>query len=457
MASSNMVSYSSLSNDASVIRILPTQTIPIESLLDFTSSNINPNPNVITIYHLGIGSKVFGNDIKSTDPKFKRNHEFPQYIKNLMFNPKKQLSPEFIYGLSSKKINIRVVLILIDPYYHTNPVLEGLEYEMSNLTKLEENSHNIEDNSFKQTSITSILEPVVIPNDITEAQVLSFLKLLKHFEEFYPILVNIMDCSSITVSNLFSDTLSNTLSNTSSNTIDDTLSKNKVHITYPKCLLLDHETQYLPIITINNKSKGLELGLGLTIKKELNIRWINLDDDNDKINDLLFVSEYCYYSLNTFNLLKSLLKEYAKNYMLIGIYKLWTSTLYTNDYVFKSNFPYKNNLITINMSKISFEEFARMWKIHQGFRDLPIFNSHYDSRMYTNFIKYFINKYEQHDGISYMGIEPKLEDLLKLESHIEFTYLTKYFPDCKKYVSLTNETMIRNYLRLFLEENDVSI
>ena len=448
--------------------IFKTPIVDINNVLNYIVSNVNPSRIVLTVYTIIIGSKTDSIALETTDLDWKRNHECPKFVENLFVNPSLQFSPEFCHYLSDNaehsEITIRQVLLLIDPLYARKNELKGLDFVISKLDKEMGVSsvadlkselvikHKLHHNEYRTTTITSILEPVVVPCDITQKQVLSLIKTIKGLSAFYPVLCNIMDCSSNTIPNIFYDS------------IDSVNPLNLIHITYPKCLLIDTQLQYLPIITLYKKEicDGSELcdsygscgsdgsadsdDVELVFKKTLSIRWINYHNDSKLVSDLLSVSDYCPYSKRTYDFIATLYKINTIEYSLVSLYKLWGITTYTINYKFNYNriFNYDRieggresgcdgrnsieNEMLINFKDLSFEEFARYWKLYKGFRDLQPFNYGYDIEILNKFITNFINKYNDREGYSYLGINPSIIDFLKLEAFDIFNTLAHYFP-----------------------------
>ncbi len=213
----------------------------------------------------------------------------------------------------------------------------------------------------------------------------------------------------------------------------------------------------------------------------MSVRWINYHNDSKLVNDLLSVSDYCPYSKRTYDFIATLYKVNTIEYSLVSIYKLWGITTYTINYKFNYNriFNYDRieggresrggdgcldsssiagieNVMLINFKDLSFEEFARYWKLYKGFRDLQPFNYGYDIEILNKFITNFINKYNDREGYSYLGINPSIIDFLKLEAFEIFNTLAHYFPKDSKYCSDIPENITRNSIKEYLFENGVS-
>ena len=437
-----------------------TKTIDIKDLNSHIVSNLDPSPNTITIYHFIIGSKTEQNTLDGLDPFGKRNHECPNFVENLLFNPEAQFSPHLINGFSNhKEITIRQVLILIDPLYNIRPEPLGLLSIISHLGKDLTVRHIIEHNHVNHTSIVSKLEPVLVPNDITEQHLLGMIRTIKSLSHFYPMIVNIMDCSSNVANKMFCDSIDNNVS--------------WIYITKPNCLINDKNSIYMPMITLDGygdvinemdefdevECKTREIELFANVNNKLNIRWVNYNIDVKHIDDLKTIYDVCPYSKNMYNFIINLYKVNSIEYSLYSIYKLWTYTTYTLDYQFDGSISgvcsASNKSITVNLSTINFEDFARYWKLYKAFRDLSLFNFEYDKLIIHKFIDYFCNKYTNKTGLSYLGITPSIVDFIKLEAFEIFKILIEYFPENTKYMVHNHESFQRHAIKSYLDDNGV--
>jgi hypothetical protein len=440
--------------------------ININELYDYVVSTIEPKKYNITIYHFIIGSKFFEADFRNDTLTIKRNHEYPKVVENFLIDPQSQLSPEFISNLSNyNEITILQKLFLIDPYYKIKPEPLGLISKLKELQQLSEipncvissnnilNSisitHNIKHNEFKNTKLISKLEAVIVPDYINEKQLLSLLRITKYFSILYPIIINIMDCSSLVATNIYRDSI-------------NSYTNNWCNVSKPYCLLNDSKTQFLPILTIDNLDSNLDSNPEqceqptdkLFTYNKINIRWMNYVTDNKSIDDLKSVSDFCAHSYNTYKYLTTQYKTLTIDYSMYSLYKLWSYTTYTNEHTFNDILP-SNKTITANMSKLSFFEFASYWKINKNFRNLIIFNNGFDIEIINKFIDNFVNKYINKEGLSYLGINPSIVDILKLEAFEIFSIIIKYFPNDSKYISDIPSNIQRNLIREYLIENDV--
>lgn len=405
------------------------KTIKHDDLLQYVISNINTKE--ITIYHFIIGSKMHhfisdpDNTMQTLHP---RNHECPQIVKNLFFNPEIQFSPEFYYNLSNHEtIIIRQVLFLIDPMYNTYPEIEGFYDVFKCKMPYLITKHTVEHNEFKKTYIVTKIDPIVIPERITEQQILNVLEVIESFGKFTPILVNIMDCSSSTVKELY-------VNNTS----------NRDYITQPNCLLIDTQTQYLPIITLDNISKRFSSNGKVLSQEEhtrseiyntnniLCIRWSNYNEDVGYLEDLKGISDICPYSKRTYDFLITNYKDYHCNNSLVAICKIWSLTRVTKDYEFQNPYPHYTgfDLVKINFNTESFQIFALYWHSHKEFRNmvLEVMDPYFKYNI-KKFIDILVKKFHNHPKMHLNKYN--IVDILKVEAFEIFKLLDKYFPEDK--------------------------
>jgi hypothetical protein len=420
--------------------------IDIKTIKEHILSNISTSSNTITVYHFIIGSKSYEQDF-SIDPLLQtfrpRNHECPKIVENLLFNPDLQISPDILKNELKlyEDITIRQVLFLIDPAYMKNPIPVGLISVINGLPLDLTIEHNLEN-----INIKSILEPIIVPCDITEKHVLELIKTLEMFRSIYPIIINIMDCSSNTCLNIYSDSIGSIT--------------NWLYITKPKCLIDDTELQYIPMLTFENSCADAvsESPDSLFTSNKLNVRWINWKDDSMIIKDINYdMYTNCIYTKNFYEFLVRIYKVETFEYSLFLINKLWGITTYTSNHTinYRQNVGSRFNTsqdININFSKLTFEEFAKYWNCKE-FRDLPPFNYDYDFIIFCKFIDNFIKKYSNGIGYSYLGLNPSIVDFLKVEALEIFTTLANYFIRDKKYLSDDYKTVSRDSIKKYLLEN----
>lgn len=433
--------------------------VNINDLLDYINSNVSTSRDTFTIYHFIVGS--YANN---------SNHECPQIVKNLLFNPEMQLSPLIINDIQNtcgKDIIIRQVLVLIDPEYKGQPLPLGLLSIIGDLPLDLTITHNLE---YLNMNIKSVLEPIIVPNDINEEQIIEILKLLTEFRKYYHIIINIMDCSSNTCNNIYANSIDR------SKGID-----NFIHITNPECLINDSKLQYIPIMTIVDNIIKPEESLFKT--KGFSIRWVNYEDDSQLIDDLNheYETHRCPYSIIMYNSIVTLYKVKTIIYSFASLFKLWGFTTITIDYMFdeitnissfqpihdkqkgnqsssqsssqSSNQPKQ---LVIKFSKLSFEEFATLWKKNKNFRELDMFKYCYNNLIFNKFINYFTNKYTNKEGFSYLGLNPSIVDFIKIEAYEIFHNLSKYFIINDKYLAPSADMVSMDFIKQYLAENEIS-
>ena len=437
--------------------------LDIKLLKQHILSKASTEPNTITVYHFIIGSKAYEYDFskesiakQSSRP---RNHECPKIVENLLFNPDLQLSPLIINNQHKKytDITIRQVLILIDPAYKSQPVPVGLLSVINDLPLELTIEHNLE-----HIDIKSILEPIIVPDDITEAHIFELLKIIKSFKELYNVVVNIMDCSSNTCPNIYANNITTFLN----------ITDNWIHITKPKCLIDDTELQYIPIIEFSKEKIKSDISVddeSLFTHNKINVRWINCKDDLQTISSMKpVVYINCPYSRNLYDYIIRLYKIETIEYSIFSINKLWAVTTYTLDYTINipgfSGFasgdnPGAGRNVIVNFTRLSFEDFAKYWR-YKEFKALAPFNYDYDFIIFCKFIDNFIAKYTNRIGVSYLGLNPSIVDFLKAETYEIFNSLTKYFPSDMKYLPLNYESVSsvsRESIKQYLIDNGVAL
>ena len=451
--------------------------INIDELNDYVLYNLDTHEQSISIYNIIIGSKTQIDTIDNIDPNICRNHEFPKFVENLMFKPELQMSPSFIQKLSSyKDFTIIQYLFLIDPAYniekyreHSKPVglLAGISLLPDNLIV----KHNIINN----TLLTVMLKPIIVSYDITEQQIESVLELIYSLGNFYSLLVNILDCSSNTILKMYCKNIDNQQSN------------NKLHLTLPECLLIDSRPQYLPIITYNenvithnentiiNNTNTINTINTINTTNTINItnitntatqkqffRWINYRDDSHLIQYYKEIASFCTIVNNTLKLIIILYKQSAVENSLISLHKLWVFTTYSTDYKIKNkninsansaNSANSDSTINFSNPNFSFSDFASYWKNNDDFRCLSLFD--YDSNpiILKKYITYFVNKYHNITGTSYLGLNPSIVDYIKLEAFEIIKTLEYYYPNDIKYVTDVAANITRNNIRDYLTNN----
>jgi len=415
-------------------------------------SKANAAPKVrfsyLDIYSFHIGSATNISYLESHDPQTQRNHEFSQFTENLLYNPLSQMSPAFIQSLSlvpNSNLIIRHKVFLIDSSY-------GLELNKAPIGLLRKISHLPSDLTIKHIisiddniTFTVILEPIIVPEYITEEQLLHIIGLLDKLGETQSILLNIMDCSSSVALNLYGDSLDNTLKHKYKNI--------SVHVTQPKCLIIDRYSRYMPIITLLDMNKYDDDTNNVYKYRKLHVRWVNYNDEHTHIPDLIIKIDFCPISANMYNFLKDLYKQYSINVSLFTLFKLLGYLSYTNNHSFNTNngiglatsfgirinpaISISSKIITVNFNNcdFTFSLFAEYWNKYQEFRNLAIFNPGWkiDELIIHKYITFLVVKYTNITGISYLGLDPDIMDIVILEAREIFKTLSMFFPENQKY------------------------
>ena len=321
------------------------------NIVDYIMSTIDHN--IITIYHCIVGSKTYPEQFIDPNPKYKRNHELPQLVKNFLLNPQMQLSPDFIAKISHiDQITIRQMLILIDPLYENDHKLIGFINDHPRADVFE---HEIIHNEFKKTKIVSKLETIIIPSNVNQDLIISIANLIEHFGKIMPMVINIMDCTSITL-NKFYET------NTSSS----------IFLPKPNCFLIDGDIVNLPILTLADKT--------INTNSCFPVRWVNYDDDIGKMDDLYTISEFCQYSNNTRLFLEKLYLLHYIGTMLFAIWKLLGLTSVTLDYSLVID---TTKTITFKYSEMRIIDFITYWRYPKFVNMITSIDSHHKKKIIT--------------------------------------------------------------------------
>jgi hypothetical protein len=396
----------------------------------------------ITIYHVIIGSYAYDTNINNPDLQLKRNHEFPQIVKNLFYNPEIQFSPEMKEYISHyDNIIIRQVLLLIDPMYINN-VPMGLLNEIfvnndndnNNNTSSTSNTDistgsndcncnsntdvidvtddkyiinkEIQYNEFKKIKIQSTIEPVIVPFSVNEKQIIELTDIITQYCVQYcamPLLVNIIDCTSITLRNMH-------IYNTNP----------YVYIATPKCFLIDEEIQYLPIIT-----KQIDE----------NFRWCTYNSDLKYMADYKSVKDICKNANITYTFLINIFKRQKMEIDLLTIYKFLGIITINIDYTLV-------NGIIFQFNNITFQDFIKLWQ-QKDFQYiyLSMFDPYYKDNItiYTNFLTSNI------DILARINDSTSIKNVLFQEAFNVFTQLHEYFPDDKLIHLPANASLINRF------------
>ena len=412
------------------------------------------NPFTINIYHIHIGSKthiaiptyipinsssINASLINSTS----HNHEFTTFLKSLLYNPLNQFSPEFISNLhnySNTNIRIRNVVILIDPMYAHSPDLEGFR-EVKNSS----DEHIYQNCNDTFTLIKTSINIIQVPIDVNEEQIIKIIDILENISNLYSVLINIMDCTTRTLLNLYSKyNFDNNIHNTHT----------RIYITRPDCMISDMRAQYNPIFTINMHNYYQQ--------GKLSVRWLNCISDALLIPELDTVLDICSASQITYTFLTESYKYNIGLELLIAIMKLWSRMYYTNETII-SILPDKyddKTILAVNFSTITFNEFIIYWKTFSLFREFLI-NSIDDYYKYSFkiFIDDFVYKYEACNG------QFTIIEALQIEAIQIFKILINYCKKDARYIienincleDNTSHLLERKQILDFLKFNNVSI
>jgi hypothetical protein len=388
----------------------------------------------ITIYHIHIGSKThfyIGNQSNS------HNHEYTNFLKTLFNEPLKQFSPELISKLEQyPEINIKNIVILIDPMYNNLPVLEGFK-EFKDL-KILNNEQIIQHCNNSLTIIKINIEIIQYSNNITEEEIINLVKIINNNS----ILINIIDCTSRLLLEYYAYCINSLYSH--------------IYITRPDCLLNDILSHYNPIITLTNKT--------LTNNTKQLIRWMNYTDDLKLIPELKEVIDICYSSNITYIFLTESYKYNIALENLISIVKLWSRLSYTNiqeiqlsGYNNSDNNSDNNtkNIIYIKFCDLSFIDFIKYWKMYGAFSDFILstvdFYYKYNFKIYVD---KFIMKYENKEN------SVSIVDALKIDAYQIFQNLLNYCKYDREYI-IENiksiESIERKHIMDYLKFNNIHL
>jgi hypothetical protein len=400
--------------------------LPIDILDDYLNNTIYKNVKenieynneekvlILSIYNIVVGSYMSREDILTPNHQYKRNHECPQFVKNILYNFESQITPDFLEYISNyKKIIIRQYLILIDDMYNKENYCIGLCSEFPNILK-DGNyiiEYNIQYNQYNTINIESSIEPVIVPSFTNVHQICEILKQLSNNVSRIPLLVNIMDCTSNMLINLF-------VNNTNLN----------IYLSKPDCLLCDSKLEYMPMITfdINNQ-----------------IRWANYNLDSSMIPNLLQVKDVCSKSENTLNFLKNLYKVNAVNISFVSIYKMFRLFTITKTYTLQSG---KN----ITFNDLTFNNFIKLWS-EPDFPNLITYN--FDPYFEHN-IKYYMNSLVHNQIIlTELKNNTSVKDILLQEANKIINKLNEYFPENLIILKDNNLNTISDTIRDYVQEN----
>lgn len=375
----------------------------------------------LDVWHIVLGSFMYAVDFRDPKNTRPRNHECPQLVKNLMHNPGSQLSPaviESIIQMKCKSVNIHQHIMLIDPMYaeNANSILVGLlsvypTFETDETLTIQ-GAIPISDNA--SIPYTSILEPVLITNEVGESDVQQFIEDITSYKSSrinHFALINIMDCTS------------HTMRYTWANNEDP-----NVYLAMPDCFINDASINYLPIITAAIKSPSASAGAGADAG--FTMRWCNADLDQQQIPAYQAISPGMYnFLVNGYR--SKILKIY-----LVGWVKISS--------VLKITLEYRlSNGILFRFSTLTLEDFITLWTLPE----------------FRNKLMNFTDKFFEHNIIRFINLLIDPTNLVEL-SHIATHNLTEaldafiqpkiqqlndYFPD-ERPLDVRHFNMIADYL-----------
>jgi len=375
----------------------------------------------ITIYNFIVGSYMGDMQILELNPELKRNHEFPQVVRNILHNPELQFSPEMQEFISHMEtITIRQILFLIDPMYETNAVYSGLESETTTTSEtvlLEDGKfitdHTIQHNEFKFTAIRSIVQPIIVSESIIKRNIFEMIEQITRYSSKMPIIINIIDCTSFLLQELYTN-------NTNP----------YVHISVPNCLLHDDDIQYMPVITYDKKH---------------GLRWINYNLDSSSLEDLKMVKDIYKNAEITYNFLATLYKVQVCNMNLVTIFKFLGLLNITKAYDFGSSGK-------IVFGNLQFTDFV---KLCERPIFIKMFADNFDNYFLHNIIDYITKLVKNPKILSRISENNNIREILLLEAIEIFRTLQEYFPEDVIDLGDHSERTVKDTIRSYLDKNKV--
>lgn len=416
-----MISYQ-LSRMASAVESVPNPVRHIDILkcVDLITDNLKtmeqliiPNELTINIVSIIVGSFVNKVDFDNPSDQYPRNHECPAFVNNLLQNPGVQFSPSLLEHIRQNNvntININQYILLIDQMYSLSQysVPYGLVSVFPSLVVNPILLMNgfIQDELLPQPiKYNSILEPFIIPRIIDELEVSSIIEKFQYAAN-KNLLINIMDCSSNTLRQLW-------MQNMAPN----------VYLAMPDCLAKDNTPMYMPVITYDNTSTSF--------------RWINWALDKD------FASLFQLISPHTYQFLINNYKRLVIETYFIPICKILSRMRITLDYKL-------DEYRSITFSKMCFQELKYLW-IHERAKFIPIFISFMDNYYKWNYYKFIDIILISHSESE----EPSIQKILLgyLEEHLK--QLAVLFPleSIPKFID--DERHMQLVLNVYLNENGI--
>lgn len=404
--------------------IIPTLTIPEfpeylkQSVLAPSALSSSPT---INIWHFIIGAYTSPMDFMNPLVLNPRNHECPQLVKNLMHQPGLQFSPAIIETFTQsgfQGVNIRQHLVLIDPMYSQKgiPIFVGLHSVYPDFTTNASitNEGVINTDSGARIKYVTTLEPVIIPCDVTESNVLDFIHHITSHQTPKPdhnpnltLLINIMDCTSHVMRRTWIDN-----------------DRANIYIPMPNCLTNDADIAHLPIITSDQDG----------------IRWCNYKRDED------LVSVYEAIAPNVHAFLINQYRHIIAGVYLLGWCKVSSRLRVTREYTLTDGVRFKFN-------EISIADFAVLWK---KLEFQTVFMEYMDYFFAAN-IRRFINELldAMHTPLLAHLVVANMQEVLIAFVKPTLAQLQKYFPKCPLCKNINIEA--RTGLTEFLGEHVINI
>lgn len=370
--------------------------------------------NVISII---IGASMGYADFHNPECEYKRNHECPAFVNNLLKMPNIQFSPSFIEHIhhnNMETININQYLYLIDPMYsrEEQKIPHGLVSIYSSVLKNPIISTNgiIKTDEMLANDIkyNSFLETYIIPDNIDELHIESIIEKFKNARINY-LLINIMDCTSNVLRKSW-------VQNTNP----------YVYIAMPDCLANDNLPMYKPIITFYDSPENT------------GCRWMNWNLDKN------MAAIYKAFSPHTYEFLIHNYKRMVLEKYFIPICKILGRMRISLEYKLNAD-------RCIIFSQMTFPEFKYLWK-HEREQFVPLFISFMDSYYKWNYYKFIdnilLNENTFNEELSMQKIL-----LSYLEKHLK--QLKIFFPDEPIPAFIDDERHLQSDIYNYMHDNGI--
>jgi len=375
-----------------------------------------PNELSINIVSIIVGSFVSKVDFDNPSPQYPypRNHECSTFVSNLLQNPGCQISPALLENVRQNKIdtiNINQYMFLIDPMYSREEY--SIPYGLASVYPSVVFNPIISTNGFiihddllpAPIKYNSLLEPYIIPQDISEREVNS---IITQFQTVGcdSLLINVMDCTSNTLRRMW-------MQNTSPN----------VYLAMPDCLARDNTPMYMPVITYSSTG----------------YRWINWALDKE------FAPLFQLISPHTYDFLIHNYKRIVLETYLTPISKILGRLRVTLEYKLAG-------AKSIVFSKMSFQEFKHLW-IHEQAKFAPLFISFMDEYYKWNYYKFIEILLDAHSDSEELSMQKILLGYLK--EHLQ--QLRAFFPSdpIPEYNEDDDDKRIQSFITTYLNENGI--